>query len=293
MALSMTGCGEGVAAETGSVCRVELRSVNNRHFKLSVRGGEGFAGLEPRIEAVIRRRIRRGTVQVTLDVAGPLVVAVRRLDVAQLEAYLDQLEDFCARHRLPAPSGVDALLALPGILVDAAPEPAAVDRAWPLVERALTAALDAFDGMRRSEGDSLADDMRNACAEIERLAATIRTRVPQVVANYRDRLVERVSKLVADRGTPLSDADVAREVALLADRSDIAEELTRLESHVSQFRRLLAEDSPGRSLDFLAQELAREANTIGSKSLDVEIAHAVVAVKTQIERLREQSQNVE
>jgi uncharacterized protein (TIGR00255 family) len=117
--------------------------------------------------------------------------------------------------------------------------------------------------------------------------------VPEVVVAYRDRLLERVGKLLADRTTTLSDADVAREVALVADRTDIAEELVRLQSHLDQFDRLLDEDSPGRALDFLAQELGREANTIASKSLDVRIAHAVVEIKTRIERLREQAQNIE
>jgi uncharacterized protein (TIGR00255 family) len=117
--------------------------------------------------------------------------------------------------------------------------------------------------------------------------------VPAVLAEHRARLVERVSKLLAGAGATLSEADVTREIALIADRSDIAEELVRLESHVAQFDRLLDEDSPGRSLDFLAQELAREANTIASKSVDVTIAHLVVELKTRIERLREQVQNIE
>ena len=293
MAVSMTGCGEGVASEGGSTCRVELRGVNNKHFKLSLRAREGFSTLEPRIEAAIRGRVRRGTVQVTLDVTGPAAMPARRLDKTQLAAYLDDLADFCATHDLPLPMSADPLLGLPGILLDEQADPATADRTWPLVARALEVALDRYDQMRRTEGATLAADMRSGCGDIATMAAGIRERVPEVVVAYRDRLLERVGKLLADRTTTLSDADVAREVALVADRTDIAEELVRLQSHIDQFDRLLDEDSPGRALDFLAQELGREANTIASKSLDVRIAHAVVEIKTRIERLREQAQNIE
>ena len=135
--------------------------------------------------------------------------------------------------------------------------------------------------------------MRATCGEILDLVAAIQRRVPDVVAAYRERLLERVARLLADASTTLSPADVAREVALVADRTDVAEELVRLASHVDQFSTLLDEESPGRALDFLAQEIGREANTIASKSLDVAIAHAVVDIKTRVERLREQAQNIE
>lgn len=290
---SMTGCGEAVVVDGADGCRVELRSVNNRFFKLSLRAREGFGGLEGRIEELIRRRVRRGAVQMNLDVSGPAAPAARRLDRGQLETYLDDVADFCATHDLPMPRSIDALLALPGILVDAPPDAAAVEQAWPLVARAVAEAVDRLDAMRRVEGASLAAAMRDLLREITALVATIRLRVPGVLADHRARLVDRVTKLLEQHGTALTEADIAHEVALIADRSDIAEELVRLESHVAQFDRLLGEDAPGRSLDFLSQELAREANTIASKSLDVETAHAVVDLKTRIERLREQVQNVE
>lgn len=289
----MTGCGEGVASASGSSCRVELRSVNNRAFKFALRAREGLIGLEPRAEAVVRRRVRRGTVHMGLDLAGPAAVALRRIDRVQLAAYLDELEDFCAGRVLAVPRAVDALLDLPGVTCDAPADSAALEAAWPLVAAALDRALDALDRMRRVEGQSLADDMVGACTEIGRLVAVIRQRVPHAVARHRERLQERVTALLADRGVTLAEADFAREVALVADRTDIAEELVRLESHLAQFRSLLAEESTGRQLDFLAQELAREANTVAAKSADVGIAHAVVEVKTLVDRLREQVQNLE
>jgi len=293
MAISMTGCGEGVSSEGQSTCRVELRVVNNRYFKLALRSRDAFAMLEPRIEAAIRSRVRRGVVQMALDVGGPAAPAGRRFDRPQLSAYLDDLEDFCGSHRIPMPRTIDGILGLPGILVETPTSSEATEQTWPLVARALDAALAGLDRMRRAEGDALVRDMRAVCGEITLGIEAIRKRVPAVLDEHRQRLSDRVTKLLESSGGSLSAADLAREVVLIADRSDIAEELVRLESHVAQFDRLLDEESPGRSLDFLAQELAREANTIASKSVDVAIAHMVVELKTRIERLREQVQNIE
>jgi len=293
MPTSMTGCGEGMASAAGSSCRVELRSVNNRAFKFSLRAREGLIGLEGRAEALVRRRVRRGTIHMGLDLTGPAAVAPRRIDRVQLAAYLDDLDEFCAGRVLAVPRAVDALLDLPGVTCEAAADSAALEAAWPMVAEAIERALDALDRMRRAEGQSLAGDMLGACDEIGRLVVAIRGRVPEAVARHRERLHERVAAVLLERGVALTEADVAREVALVADRSDIAEELVRLESHLDQFRSLLAEDSTGRQLDFLAQELAREANTVAAKSADVGIAHAVVEVKTLVDRLREQVQNLE
>jgi uncharacterized protein (TIGR00255 family) len=293
MAISMTGAGEGVAAAGESACRVELRVVNNRFLKLALRSRDALVPLEPRIEAAIRGRVRRGAVQMTLEVTGPALPAGRRFDRDQLAAYLDDLEDFCGSHRIPMPTSIDGILALPGILVESPVSADAVAAIWPLVERALVQALDGLDGMRRAEGAALERDMREGCRGIGEIVAAIRGRLPAVLREHHARLEERVRRLLESTGTQLAPADVAREVALIADRSDVAEELVRLESHVAQFDRLLAEESPGRSLDFLAQELAREANTIASKSVDVAVAHMVVELKTRIERLREQLQNIE
>lgn len=292
MALSMTGCGEGVATDGPNACRIELRTVNNRFFKLSLRAREGLNAIEPRIEAAIRQRVRRGTVQMALEINGPLAPGLRRLDHRQLEAYLADVEAFCAAHEIPEPRSVDGLLGLPGVCLDASAAADSAPHVWPLVNNALQEALGRLDTMRRAEGEALAADMRAICVVIRALAAGIRDRVPLAVEEHRGRLQERVRRLV-EMQPGVAGADLAREMAVLADRSDVAEELVRLDSHIDQVDRLLGEDAPGRSLDFLAQELAREANTIASKSSDVAITHAVVEMKTQIERLREQVQNIE
>ena len=289
---SMTGCGEGMAVDGVGSCRVELRCVNNRFLKFALRARDGFAVLEARAEGVVRGRVRRGSVQMTLEFTGA-DVAGRRLDSAQLGAYLDDLERFCAQRGLPLPATTDALLGLPGVVVERVIDGSLADRAWPVVSRALALALDALDRMRLAEGDALAADLRATCREIRELAAPIVARAPLLVEARRDRLLGRLTSSLGPQGVTVSSADVAREVALVAERCDVSEELVRLESHLAQFERLLETEAPGRQLDFLAQELGREANTIASKSPDAAIAHAVVEIKARIERLREQVQNVE
>jgi uncharacterized protein (TIGR00255 family) len=289
---SMTGCGEGVAADNAVSCRVELRCVNNRFFKFSLRARDGFAALETRAEATVRRRVRRGSVQMALDLSGG-AAAARRLDAAQLSAYLDDLADFCAARGLAAPARAEALLDLPGVVVDRVVDNSVVERSWPIVARALDTALDALDDMRLAEGRTLAADLRATCGDIRDLAATVACRGPRVIEDHRRRLLDRLTATLDPQGITVSPGDVAREVAIVAEKCDIGEELVRLGSHVDQFERLLETEAAGRQLDFLAQELSREANTIASKSPDAEIAHAVVEIKSRIERLREQVQNIE
>lgn len=290
---SMTGCGEGVASDAGATARVELRAVNNRFLKISLRIPEGCSVLEPRIEAAIRERIRRGSIHATVTVTGAVAPSSRRLDEPQLAAYLDALGDFCTARGLPPPTSVDGVLGLPGVVADSPADPEAAARLWPVVHHALAAALDSLESMRAVEGAALAADIADICREIRTLVAGVADRLPQVVTEQQARLTTRVAALLEPLGIAGDLAPVAREIAILADRSDVAEELVRLGSHLDQVERLLEEPAAGRPLDFLAQELSREANTIGAKSADVAIAHAVVAMKSRIERLREQVQNIE
>jgi uncharacterized protein (TIGR00255 family) len=289
----MTGCGVGAATADTTSCRVEVRTVNNRGFKFSIRTRDGLFGLESRIEAIVRARIHRGTVSVSLDVKGGATAATKRLDLDQLAAYLDDLEQFAAGRGVALPQSLEGILGLSGVVTDAVAGEEVVDQVWPVVAKAVAAALDACDAMRAAEGASLAADMKTIITDVRKLVDGIRCRVPAAVERHRERLMERVTSLLGGHGASLTEADLTRELVLLADRSDVAEEIVRLESHLDQFARLLEDDSPGRQLDFLAQELAREANTVASKSSDVEIAHAVVEAKTLIERLREQVQNLE
>jgi len=290
---SMTGCGEGMATDAGTTVRVELRSVNNRFLKIALRAPEACGPLEPRIEAAIRERVRRGSVQAAVVVSGAAAPVARRLDMSQLAVYLDDLADFCLARGLPAPGAVEPLLGLPGAVAESAADPGAAEALAPTVTRALAEALDGLDAMRAREAVALAADIAGVCRDLRGLIADVSQRLPEVQAEQRRRLTARVAALLEPQGVQSDPAVVAREIAVLADRSDVAEELVRLGSHLDQVERLLVEPASGRALDFLAQELAREANTIGSKSADVAVAHAVVAMKSRIERLREQVQNIE
>jgi len=290
---SMTGCGEATLTRNGCTCRLEVRSVNHRFFKLTLRAREGFSALEPRIDAAIRRRLHRGSVQVSLDVAGRGTGGSRRIDRGQLESYLDDLTDFCTARGLAHPTSVEPLLSLPGVTTESFPTPEAIEAHWPLVADSLDAALDAVDAMRTTEGSAMAADLSKTCAEIAAIAASIRERVPALTADYRARLLERVGRILAEHDAVIAPSDVVREVALVADRSDIAEELVRLDSHVGQFTALLSTDAPGRSLEFLTQELGREANTLCAKANDVTLSQIGLSLKHVVDQLREQVQNVE
>lgn len=293
MATSMSGCGEATCTREGTTCRAEVRSVNNRFFKLTTRSREGLSIFDARIEAALRKTIRRGSVNVTIDLAGPNAPGRRRLDHSQLAAYLDDLRDFCEGNGLPSPAEVDALLALPGVVTEQRPEASVLERHWPLVEAALEEAVRRLQEMRAAEGRAMAASIRGWCDEIRGQAAAIRGRLPEMLDEHRQRLRTRIERALDDQLDVISPADLAREMAIVADRTDVAEELVRLESHVAQVETLLGQASPGRSLDFLAQELAREVNTIASKSADVVVSRTAVELKAVVEQIRELVQNIE
>jgi len=186
------------------------------------------------------------------------------------------------------------LLQLPGVIAESDVAPEVVESLWPLLQSCLNEALEHFHDFRRTEGESMRQDLKLQCQTIEDQVNEVEQQAPQVVAEYRDKLLERVRKAISDTDVPLQDKDVIREVAMFADRCDINEEITRLRSHLEQFHRFL--DSPtsmGRKLEFLGQEVSREINTIGSKANNVKIAHSVVDMKAALERVREVLQNVE
>jgi uncharacterized protein (TIGR00255 family) len=284
----MTGFGAARRETPGAVAQVEARSVNNRHLTVAIRAPAAFDARQSELEALVRSRLLRGSVNVTISVKARRDVAPGRINAAVVEDYSRQL----AAAGLPtSPEVIAQLLRLPGV-VEEAPPAALGDEEFALVRDAVDASLAALVEMREREGAALAADLEAGAAEIERLAGAVKSRVPEVLKSAHERLKERLTALLADAAVP--EDLVAREIAVLADRSDVAEEIARLASHVAQWRDALREGGPvGRRLDFLAQELGREANTIGSKSQDSELARAVVDMKVAIERLKEQAANVE
>ncbi len=293
MLLSMTGFGEARERLGDVLCRIELRSVNNRHFKLSLRCPDGFLQFESEIDHLLRETITRGSVSLAIRFDRSSTSHAPRLNPAAIADYWQQMQKICADLSL-APPEFSTVLSLPGILDDGAFDTATAQQMWPVVSQAVRAAAKHMGDFRRREGASMADELRIQCAAIAAQVDQVTTLAPQVILEYRDKLLQRVNDLVKDLDTRLGPADVLREVALHADRCDINEEITRLRSHLSQFLKLLDDAvSQGRKLDFMCQELFREVNTIGSKSNHVGIAHAAVEAKVCVERMREIVQNVE
>ena len=294
MIRSMTGFGSASAEFDGARCTVEVRSVNNRFYKSSMRLTSQLESLEPDIDAAVMRRLVRGSVTIAVRWTEVASRSVARINVAALEAYIHQLSG-ARLHGLGKDLRVADLLPLPGVIVDDRAESMA-EAARPPVMRLVEQACDALLEMRRREGEALRALLAGFGDQVESRLAEIRVRAPEVTVGYQDRLRQRLATALKDLGVTVSDADLVREVAIFAERSDIAEEVARLSGHVAQFRSVIDASNPqpaGRTLDFLAQEMLREANTIASKSGDVEISRRVVEIKTAIDRIKEQAQNAE
>ncbi len=294
MLLSMTGYGDARQVCDDTVYHVEVRAVNNRYLKLNVRLPDSFSGLEPAVEKVVRETISRGTINVTIKRTVGRSAADFSFVGDNLNSYLKQWDELReSMTQLPVLNAGD-LLQLPGVVAEPDESNVNADVEWQQAEPALREALEKFDAFRRHEGDSMADDMRSQMALISEQVKLVSERAPQVVIQYRDRILERVKNLLEGADVELQPSDVIREVSQFSDRCDINEEIIRLDSHLKQFEKFIASDqSEGKRLDFLSQELNREVNTIGSKANDVEIAHCVVEMKAAVEKMREVLQNVE
>lgn len=288
----MTGFGAASSAREGRTLRAEVRAVNHRFLQLKLRVPTEFGFLEPELEKHVRARVERGALTLAVHASGTGGARTPRVDFAAAARYRTELERLARENGLEARLDLATLVSLPGVLSGEVDE-LELEREGHEVLKVVEQAVDALEEMRAREGAAMARDLARSADAIAEVAARIAERVPVVVAEQHAALKQRVAELLAERPAP-SDADLAREIALIADRSDVNEELARLESHIAQLRHLLERDGPvGRQLDFLVQEFLREANTIGSKAGDAQIAHRVVELKTWIERLREQVQNVE
>ncbi len=294
MLLSMTGFGEAHHQANGLAVAVEVRTINNRYFKFSMRSGEGYTALESQMETAVREHIKRGTVQVNLRVERQSSPEDFSINTAVLENYRQQIQDLQNRLKLPPQVLIENLLLLPGVVNEKHSDPDVAEADWPVIERTLKEALANLAKMRREEGKAMTADLTANCRAIAAELKQVSTRAPLAVDTYRAKLEERVRRALEEHQVALSPGDLVREVAIYAERADISEEIVRLDSHLKQFDEIMGEkDSAGRKLEFLTQEMLREVNTIGSKSTDVEIARRVIEMKGAIERLREMIQNVE
>ena len=290
----MTGYGRGTAAFEGRQIAVELSSVNRKQAEISLSLPRELLELEPRMRDEINAHISRGRLTVAVGLhakAGGKEGKGGPINVAAAKAYRDRLKTLRKALKLEGEITLDQVLRGPGVL-DAEGAEIATETAWPALRRALKAALDQFVKMRKVEGEALAADLRKRVLAIQKNVKTIGVLAPKVMEHHRGTLLERAAK--AGLEIEASDERLLKEIVFFADRSDISEELTRLRSHLDQFFGQLGRDEPvGRTLEFLLQEMFRETNTIGNKANFLAISQIVVGMKTELEKLREQVQNIE
>jgi uncharacterized protein (TIGR00255 family) len=293
----MTGFGEARGQGAGFSVSVEIRAVNNRHLKVTVRGSDPYPMLEPELEKLVRRHVKRGTLHVNVRVEREPKPSELKLNLPALQTYLQQIQAAC--HSIGRPDYSAALLtgvlALPGVAPEPGHRTAAPENEWPVVEHVLEDALTRLDGMRADEGRAMAAELLKLGRTIRERLEGIRKLLPGVMTDYRQRLLDRIRQAVAGGAIAVSEDNLIREVALFADRTDVSEEVMRLSSHLDQFEEVVGTggDGPGRRLEFVVQEMGREANTTGSKAGDVSISRHVVEIKATLEKIRELVQNVE
>lgn len=295
MLLSMTGYGEARHQGDPLSLSVELRALNNRYLKVSLRAPDPYHLLEAEFEKVIRRTVKRGTIQVHLRCEQKAVADDFRINPVALASYVQQVRDVAKQLGITDHGEwLTQVLTLPGVVPESASRTHQLHDDWPTIEKVLQQALDHLQAMRKDEGSAMAAELLAHRDTIAKHLETIRTMIPQVVTAFRDRLHERVKTLLGELDVQIDRNDLIREVSIFAERSDIAEEVVRLATHLGHFQEIMKEDeSPGRKLEFLTQEMFRETNTIGSKASDVAISKHVVEIKGTLERIRELIQNVE
>jgi uncharacterized protein (TIGR00255 family) len=291
---SMTAFGRGEAESSGCKMSVELRTLNHRFLDLHLRMPRSLMGLEERLRQLISAHIIRGRVEisVSLEYTGqrPRTLVADQVLLKDAAAILTAIQEDWA---LPEPWGWDQLLHFPEVVTVQEASPAEDEALWEVLRPAVQQALEVIEGMRGREGEFLGLELLALLQRVSEQVEIISQRALAVPQAYREKLTSRLTQLLPETN-PVDPQRLAQEVALLADRADITEELARLRSHLEQFKATLgAKTSIGRKLDFVIQEMNREVNTIGSKSAEIGISQAVIEIKSELERVREQVQNLE
>lgn len=291
MLLSMTGFGSASSRKDGVSLQVEIRTVNNKFYKSNVRLPDLLQSLEAEIDAIVAKQITRGSVTVSVKFMDSPEHGVATINSEILGNYLNKLREVDDSISIE----VSRLLSLPGVLSNDTEEEVAIRVKSTLLGLVSECCTDVIE-MRRREGKSLEEDLVNQLVKISENLSHIKNRAPEIVAEYQKRLRQRMEILFAEVGVNLTEQDTLREVAIFAEKTDIAEEIARLDGHIDQFRDLIGgpENEPiGRTLDFLSQEMLRESNTIASKCLDGETSRRIVEIKGAVDRIKEQVQNAE
>ena len=292
MISSMTGYGRGEASSAAFSCVVELRSVNHRYFEFSSRVPRGYAFLEEKLKGLCQQRISRGKVELylTIDLNESDDVSVE-INHSLAKSYVNAIKELGETYGLNADLSAVTLSRYPD-LFSVKKQVVDEDAVFEVVKEATESAIDSFINMRKNEGEKLYDDIKSRVDFILDKVAFVEERSPETVKAYQTKLETRIRELLEDK--TVDEARLLTEAAIFADKVAVAEETVRLRSHIKQLCDLISSDAAvGRKLDFIVQEMNREANTIGSKAQDIEIAHTVVDIKAEIEKIREQIQNVE
>lgn len=292
MVKSMTGFGRAVKELDGYIISVELKSVNHRYFEFSSRCPRQYGFIDEKIKSFVNSRVARGKVECYVSIEA---LNTESADVAVnntlASAYIKALKEIAETYELKEDFGASTISRFPDVLVVRKAEEDE-EKIWSMVKSVAEEAVDKFVEMRTAEGVKMYDDVYSRTELILDCVSFIEERSPQTVREYNDKLVERVHELLGD--VSLDEGRILQEVAVYADKVAVAEETVRLRSHIEQLRSFLKSDEAvGRKMDFLVQEINRETNTIGSKCSDVEIARKVVDMKAEIEKIREQIQNIE
>jgi uncharacterized protein (TIGR00255 family) len=289
---SMTGFGSASLRERRMDIDVEVRSVNHRFLTVKLNLPDGLARHENEIEQAVRGRLGRGSVSVNVSVKSPRDPETSLPDLKTFKAYAKQLRDIQKALGLKGEIRMEDLLAIPSLWSNGAAE---IDEdLWPKVKKLLAKALDQLVETREREGEKIAGAFKSHLENIEGRLGKVQSRVPVVVESYQKRLDDRIQQLLTQRGLEAAKLDIVKEVAIHSDRCDTSEEIQRLRAHIGEFRKIVAQKGQlGRRLDFLTQEMGRETNTIASKANDGEIAASAVEMKAELEKIKEQVENVE
>ena len=289
MIRSMTGHGQALIENAQVRVLAEIRSVNNRFLKIHIHSDLDYRH-QSKAETLIKQHCNRGSVNLKIKVQKVDSGGDFRLNESVIRSYWLQLSEIAGSSQS---INVESILQLPGVMLEDF-DGDETDSQWPAIEQAITEAIGKLTHMRSLEGDAMQQDLISNCQSIASDLEKIRELAPAVIENYATKVTARINGLLEKHNVAIQPADIVKEVGVFAERVDIAEETVRLESHLGQFHSILnADQSNGRKLDFLVQEMLRETNTIGSKANDSEIATYVVSIKTSIERIREMVQNVE
>lgn len=292
MTMSMTGYGRSQQLIDGRDITVELRAVNHRYFECSVRTPRSYSYLDEKLKSYVQSRVSRGKIELGVTIQNVEVSATEvQINEPLAEAYLTALRQMGEKLGITDDVTVSAMTRFSDIFTVRRVQEDE-DYIWSCVSRVAEEAVDRFLDMRAVEGERLKNDILSRAAHIGEMVEIVKQRSPETLKNYRERLYQKIREVVEDR--QIDDARILMEAAVFADRIAVDEETVRLESHLTSLEQILnSNGAVGRKLDFLVQEINREANTIGSKAQDIEIARVVVDIKSEVEKIREQIQNIE